>query len=60
MRNNCMIGNLQIMAGALAEMLQFGAASAQETVELAPVEEKKARPANAFRDLHVSSRHMPW
>jgi hypothetical protein len=55
-----MIGNLQIMAGALAEMLQFGAASAQETVELAPVEEKKARPANAFRDLHVSSRHMPW
>ena len=50
MRNNCMIGRPSIMAVVLAAMLQFGVASAQETVEIAPVEEKKPGRRMLCRD----------
>ena len=41
MRNNCMIGVPPIVAAMVAAMLQFGAASAQETVELARLTKRK-------------------
>ena len=53
-----LIGSPPIVAVVSAAMLQFGAASAQKTVEIAPVEEKK--PGRRMLVVNKTLMNLPF